>query len=152
MRWLALVVAVLLAACSTEVPGTPAPKPALAAASPLELRFVVEAEGNVLKDKAGVSYRVGPVVLVLAEFTKASVGYAPASGHHVRLELPDDEAAKFARFTMENVGKQVAMVVAGKIAFAPVIERPVSGGVIQLDGEFTAVQAQEIVDAIKGGS
>ncbi|MFD8500118.1 hypothetical protein [Amycolatopsis sp. NPDC059657] len=150
MRWLALVVALLLAACSAEVPGTPAAKPALAAATPLELRFLVETDGNVLKDKAGMSYRVGPVVLVLAKFSKASVGYAPASGHHVRLELPEDEAAKFARFTAENVGKQVAMVVGGKVVSAPTIESPITGGAIRISGELTAVQAQEIVDAIRG--
>ncbi|WP_370941917.1 hypothetical protein AB5J62_22685 [Amycolatopsis sp. cg5] len=148
MRSLLLALLFALTACSTT---EAKPPPIVAAGTPVELRVVVDAGGTTLKDKAGTEYQVGPVALVLARFTKIEAGAAETGGHHVQLEMPGDDAAKFAKFTEENVGKRIAMVVKGTVVMAPMVQSAITGGAIEISGGFTAADAGAIADTIRRG-
>ncbi|MFD8495438.1 hypothetical protein [Amycolatopsis sp. NPDC059657] len=151
MRSLLLLLLLALSACSSTAENKPSPPPIVAAGTPVELRVMVDSGGTTFKDKAGADYQVGPVALVLARFTKIEAGFAEAGGHHVQLELPSDDAAKFAKFTEENVGKRIAFVVKNMVVTAPTLQSAITGGSIEISGGFTAADAGTIADTIRRG-
>jgi len=62
----------------------------------------------------------------------------------VQVTMTAESAQEFAAFTATQVGKQVAFVRGGTVAYAPKISGPIDGQVLQLSGELTAEQAKEI--------
>ncbi|MGA6166388.1 SecDF P1 head subdomain-containing protein [Amycolatopsis magusensis] len=146
-----LLLAFLLSACSAEVPGDATPAPVFTAGTPVELRVVTPGGGTTLLDKQGTSYEVGPVALVLDRFTKVSASYRPEMpGWVVDVSLPSDLAEKFAKLTEERVGQQVAIVANGVVQSAPAIQQPITGGEIQITGDFTKDDAEALAAALGG--
>src|SRR5689334_8108990 len=50
----------------------------------------------------------------------------------------------FFEFTRKNVGRKVEVRIDGKSVTRPFIREPITGGVIQISGHFTADRAGEI--------
>jgi len=70
----------------------------------------------------------------------------------VQMSMTPESAQQFAEFTGARVGKQVALVRAGAVVWAPKIAGPIDGQVIQLSGDdLTAEQATKIADALRDG-
>ena len=68
------------------------------------------------------------------------------------MSMTPESAQQFAEFTGARVGKQVALVRAGAVVWAPKIAGPIDGQVIQLSGDdLTAEQATKIADALRDG-
>ena len=61
-------------------------------------------------------------------------------------------AKKFARATTENVGKQLAIVLDGKIISAPSVREPIVGGSGQISGNFTFQSATDLALLLRSGA
>ena len=61
-------------------------------------------------------------------------------------------AKKFARATTENVGKQLAIILDGKIISAPSIREPIVGGSGQISGDFTFQSATDLALLLRSGA
>lgn len=70
----------------------------------------------------------------------------------VNLEFNSDGAAKFARVTGANLGKQLAIVLDNKVHSAPVIQSRITGGMAQITGNFTFEEAQNLAIVLRAGA
>ncbi len=61
-------------------------------------------------------------------------------------------AKKFAEATRENVGKQFAIILDGKIISAPSINSPIPGGSGQIFGNFTVQETQDLSLLLRAGA
>ena len=61
-------------------------------------------------------------------------------------------ARKFASFTRSNVGRQIAIIVGGRVVSAPIIREPILGGQGQISGNFTPAEAEQLADRIRSGT
>ena len=61
-------------------------------------------------------------------------------------------AKKFGKATTENVGKQLAIVLDGKIISAPSIREPILGGSGQITGNFTFQSATDLALLLRSGA
>ncbi len=61
-------------------------------------------------------------------------------------------AKKFGRATTENVGKQLAIILDGKIISAPSIREPILGGSGQISGNFTFQSATDLALLLRSGA
>ena len=61
-------------------------------------------------------------------------------------------AKKFGRATSENVGKQLAIILDGKIISAPSIREPIVGGSGQITGNFTFQSATDLALLLRSGA
>jgi preprotein translocase subunit SecD len=52
---------------------------------------------------------------------------------------------QFAKITSENVGKQLAIIIDGKIYQAPVIRMGISSGMAAISGSFSKAETQDLV-------
>ncbi len=59
---------------------------------------------------------------------------------------------KFGRATTENVGKQLAIILDGKIISAPSIREPIMGGSGQISGDFTFQSATDLALLLRSGA
>ena len=59
---------------------------------------------------------------------------------------------KFGKATTENVGKQLAIILDGKIISAPLIREPIVGGSGQISGDFTFQSATDLALLLRSGS
>ena len=66
----------------------------------------------------------------------------------VTFEFNSEGAEKFYKLTSENIGRDVAILVNGKVLTAPRVNAPISssGGIT---GNFTQEEAQKLVDLLK---
>ena len=61
-------------------------------------------------------------------------------------------AKKFGRATTENVGRQLAIILDGKIISAPSISEPIIGGSGQISGDFTFQSATDLALLLRSGA
>ena len=61
-------------------------------------------------------------------------------------------AKKFGKATSENVGKQLAIILDGKIISAPSIREPILGGSGQISGNFTFQSATDLALLLRSGA
>lgn len=61
-------------------------------------------------------------------------------------------AQAFARFTSENVGRPIAIVLDDAVLSAPVIREPILGGSGQVSGDFTLESAKELAVQLRAGT
>jgi len=61
-------------------------------------------------------------------------------------------AKKFGRATTQNVGKQLAIILDGKIISAPSIREPIIGGSGQITGNFTFQSATDLALLLRSGA
>ena len=66
----------------------------------------------------------------------------------IAFRLRDLAAQGFARFTRENIGRRVAIIVDGKLMSAPIIRAPIEGGSGVIEGDFSEPQAFELAGAL----
>jgi preprotein translocase subunit SecD len=70
----------------------------------------------------------------------------------VNLQFDAKGAQQFAALTSANVGKQLAIVLDGKVLSAPTIVQPILGGQVQISGSFTLDRAQQLAIALRSGA
>lgn len=85
--------------------------------------------------------------------TQASAGIDSRTGSPVVSFRFDDEGAReFAEITRENVGRQFAIVLDGKVISAPVIQEPIIGGSGQISGSFTVAETSSLAALLRAGA
>jgi preprotein translocase subunit SecD len=133
------VTAVLPDACSTE-----GPKSATPSATPSYC------------GKDGHGYQLGPVELDRTNVAEAAaVRDGQTIAWLVRLTLDGEGKVKFAMLTSDLAGKppgenRLAIVVDGRVVSAPEVPNAVTGGEVDISGNFTESQARQMVTEITG--
>lgn len=70
----------------------------------------------------------------------------------VSLEFNSEGAELFAKITRENVGRQLAIFLDGKLESSPVIQQEITGGSAVITGNFTPEEARELVRNLNLGA
>ncbi|MET0988435.1 MAG: protein translocase subunit SecD [Steroidobacteraceae bacterium] len=70
----------------------------------------------------------------------------------VSFRFDDTGARIFAKVTRENVGRQLAIVLDGKVISAPVINEPIAGGAGQIEGNFTVAETSALAALLRAGA
>ncbi|MBM3252131.1 MAG: protein translocase subunit SecD, partial [Candidatus Omnitrophica bacterium] len=71
---------------------------------------------------------------------------------YVSLKFNSEGAKKFAQITQDNVGKQLAIVLDGKVHSAPVIREPIPSGEAQISGRFNFQEASDLAIVLRVGA
>lgn len=87
-----------------------------------------------------------------ADLDDAQKAYGENNEPVVSFSFKPAGAKKFAKATRENVGRQLAIVLDGKIISAPVINGPIPGGKGQITGNFTVESANDLALLLRSGA
>ena len=95
---------------------------------------------------------LGPTLLTGGALKKAQVGYGNRGEPQINFEMKPEGAIEFARITRENVGKQLAIVLDGKVQTAPVIRTEIPGGTGSISGNYTVEEAKRTATLLNSGA
>ena len=70
----------------------------------------------------------------------------------IGLSLNAEGSKKFADLTERNIGRQLAVLIDGKLCCSPLIRAPISGGEIAITGSFTPEELDAIVKRLNSGA
>jgi len=70
----------------------------------------------------------------------------------VSLKFTDEGATLFEQITRENTGKLLAIFLDGEVISSPQINEPIAGGQAVIQGNFTAVEARDLVQNLNFGA
>jgi preprotein translocase subunit SecD len=73
-------------------------------------------------------------------------------GPYVELILSDRGAREFEQITSENVGRNLAIVLDGKVFSAPVIREKIAGGRASITGNFDIKEARDLAIVLRAGA
>jgi hypothetical protein len=105
----------------------------------------------LVTDDEGVQYLVVDPFLTIERLAGSRVELEPTGGNWViNIELSEEDGQVFGDWTADHVDEQVAMVVDGEVIFAPTISGAITGGDIQIAGNYTQDEARDILDKIIG--
>lgn len=163
MRALAAVLLAVsvLAGCVTRDGGTPGgdestvPKP-VELAVPIEVRPVLETESTdptalVLPTEDGERLTMTDPIFTIRELDGAEVKFEQNAGTWVlNLDLNDVDGDAFGGWTTEHVGERLALVADQEVLMAPQIQSAITGGEIQIAGNYTQDDVQDLLDKITG--
>ncbi|RUM28063.1 MAG: protein translocase subunit SecD [Aquifex sp.] len=90
-------------------------------------------------------------VITGKDLKTAYVGVDEFGQPAVNFELKSEAAEKFGKFTEENIGKRLAIVLDNKVVSAPVIRSKISDRG-QITGNFTAQEARDLALVLRTGS
>ena len=74
-----------------------------------------------------------------------------SGSYEVSMTMNSDAAAKWAKVTRDNVGKQVAIVLDDQVYSPPTVNTPIEDGRSSITGNFTVEEANDLVNVLKGG-
>ncbi|WP_182377925.1 hypothetical protein [Nocardioides sp. WS12] len=102
-------------------------------------------------DDDGVVYRLSPAEIV-GGVERATAGLSPQGvGWIVTFELDNDAAKAFEAISTElsGTGKQFAVLFDNAVLSAPVVQTAITDGRLQITGDFTRAEAEELADGLK---
>ena len=70
----------------------------------------------------------------------------------IDLRFNNEGAANFAGVTRRNVGRQLAIVLDGRLYCAPTVQQAITGGSAEITGSFSEEEVKSIADALVSGS
>jgi len=70
--------------------------------------------------------------------------------HGVSIRLVGSDREAFAALTRAQQGKQIIVVVGGRVVTAPWVDTPITGGEVLITGRFSRVDAERLVQEITG--
>ncbi len=70
----------------------------------------------------------------------------------VSIKLNAEGAKKFAKITTDNVGKNLAILLDGKVQSAPRINEPIPDGKAIIEGRFTVEEARDLALVLRSGA
>ena len=76
--------------------------------------------------------------------------YDKYMGNVINVVLDKEGGKQFYRLTSENIGRSLAIVYKDKVCSYPTVNQPIEGGRIQITGNFTLEEAQELVNVLYG--
>jgi preprotein translocase subunit SecD len=162
-RLAVLLVLFALAGCTTERvgPSRPSPTPPASTASgpvdlrqPLELAPVVaagEPSVTVAPDPEGTRLALAKPFLTITRLENATVQFQEyANSWVLALRMTDEDAQTFGDWTAAHVGAQLAVVVNGRVVFAPTIQAAITTGDVVISARYTEHEAQDLLAQIAG--
>ena len=84
--------------------------------------------------------------------TNAFVNMTQFGQREIILNFNSQGAVDFANVTKNNVGKQLAIILDGRLYSAPAINQEIAGGNAQITGNFSREDAENIANALVSGS
>lgn len=156
---------VCLTGCTVErggdappVPASP-PAPSASASGPVELREpvalarVVPAGGtSVLPDPEGERLALEEPFLTITRLAGARTEFQEYTGSWVVvLSLTGEDARAFGDWTAEHVGERLAVLVNGRVVFAPTIQSAIPGGEVVITARYSQRQATDLLAQLTGG-
>jgi len=92
-------------------------------------------------------------VLTGGNLKRASLVFDPTSREPmVSIEFNDEGNKIFEQVTGDNVGKELAIFLDGELISSPVIQQKISGGQAQINGNFAAEEARDLVNNLNFGA
>ncbi len=92
-------------------------------------------------------------VLTGGNLKRANLIFDPASRMPlVSIEFSDEGSKIFEQVTGDNISKELAIFLDGDLISNPIIQSKISGGVAQINGDFTAVEARDLVNNLNFGA
>lgn len=84
--------------------------------------------------------------------TNAFVNMTQFGQREIILNFNSQGAVDFANVTKNNVGRQLAIILDGKLYSAPSINQAITGGNAQITGNFSREDAENVANALVSGS
>ncbi len=84
--------------------------------------------------------------------TNATVAFDQNNRPVINFALNSEGAQIFGDFTGKNVGKRMAIVLDGQVYSAPVINERIGGGHVQVSGNYTVNEANDLAIALRSGA
>ncbi|MFZ5802186.1 MAG: protein translocase subunit SecD [Candidatus Omnitrophota bacterium] len=111
-------------------------------------------ESKQIKDMTGLRSLILQAGAVLSgdHLTTASVGFDQYGQPIVQLQFDDEGGKIFDKVTFENIGRQLAIVLDGKVHSAPVIRDRIPNGQAQISGNFTIDEASDLSLVLRAGA
>lgn len=75
-----------------------------------------------------------------------------AGAPYVSMELNNEGAKIFGKVTGMNIGRELAIVLDGKVASAPVIQSKITGGSAMIEGTFSMEEAKDLALILRAGA
>lgn len=94
-------------------------------------------------------YTLGPEALQLQLTKVASVMSPITNAFVIQVTLTPESAKAFGDFTRGHIGQQAALVRGLTVVSAPGITEPIDGEVLQLSGDLTGDQSEQIVKLLR---
>jgi len=87
-----------------------------------------------------------------SDLLESHVGFDTYGVPDVKLQFTSSGMKKFAKVTEENVGKQMAILLDGRVMSAPVIREPILTGQCQISGDFSMDDARVLSSVLTSGA
>jgi preprotein translocase subunit SecD len=98
-------------------------------------------------------YQSDGAVVTGQEVDGAQVQFDPRTGDpRILVNFTEEGGEAFATYTQENVGKQMYIVLDGKVVSAPTINEAIPGGQATITGNFTTEEARNQVEQLNAGA
>lgn len=92
-------------------------------------------------------------VLTGGHLKRANLIFDPTSRRPlVGIEFNEEGNKIFEQVTGDNIGKELAIFLDGQIISNPIIQQKISGGTAQINGDFTAEEARDLVNNLNFGA
>ena len=105
------------------------------------------------KENPEVKYLLKEIpILDGAMLTNATVAFDQNNRPVINFALNSEGAQIFGDFTGKNVGKRMAIVLDGLVYSAPVINERIGGGHVQVSGNYTVNEANDLSIALRSGA
>jgi preprotein translocase subunit SecD len=167
---LVLVAVLALAGCSSETAGEPT-KVGLPSVGPVDLVVPIEMcpvvgqststsatpsatpsappSQTQLPDPSGELLTLSPPVMTIERLDGAAMVF-DNTAWALSIDLTDKDTATFASWTADHIGERLAMVIDGEVVVAPMIQDAITGGSLQISGDYTRDDIQKLLDKITG--
>lgn len=111
-----------------------------------------ESNLEVSRGEEGGVYLLGETYVTGKSLKDAKTTFDNLGRPVVTLEFDKEGAEKFDQATAANVGRQIAIVLDGKVISAPVVQERISGGNAQISGNFTTAESQRLAIMLRAGA
>lgn len=92
-------------------------------------------------------------VLNGGDLKRASLVFDPTSRLPlVSIEFNEAGSKTFEEVTAGNIGKELAIFLDGELISNPIIQQEIIGGIAQINGDFTALEARDLVNNLNFGA
>jgi hypothetical protein len=88
--------------------------------------------------------------LTIRRVSNVHVEGMPDGTYALSVKLLSGDRDAFAKLTKDNLNKQVALVVNGRVITAPRIDTPITGGRLLVTGQFTKPMADQLAVDLTG--
>lgn len=157
---LAAVVALALAGCTSRVGGTTTPPASSTTpALPVELSVAIEfrpvlttgTPDTTLPGDDGEQLALAEPIMTVSHLSHAEAKLnEQGTDWLLEITLDDHDAKTFGDWTTDHVGERLAMVADDEVLTAPNIATPITEGDLQITGNYTKSEAEDLLAKLTG--